>query len=220
MLGIKTTVANSSVLARKLGIFPGPRHLLLNTTTKSRLSSRINAYLSSNKLNSVERMPRAVSKFITHHPWSVQHVTRTHEVLLHKTIHARAMDIKWSIFPASTGGLTTSSQSGVNFTISVSDKLTPQGLVFVCRTKKRSSYRYVIDRISSYGSFSERDSKYSYRGPSFMTLEPELQAAFDEVLHDWGISTEVIDFIEASSQYYNNLEYINWLCSINDFISK
>ena len=50
--------------------------------------------------------------------------------------------------------------------------------------------------------------------------EPALQEAFDEVLHSWGINTEVVDFIEASSQYYNKVEYVSWLNSIKDFISQ
>ena len=67
---------------------------------------------------------------------------------------------------------------------------------------------------------SERDSELSYGGPRFDTLEPELQVAFDKVLHAWGIDEAVVDFIEASSVYYYNSEYINWLHNVNDFISK
>jgi hypothetical protein len=78
----------------------------------------------------------------------------------------------------------------------------------------------VIGSISCYRSFAERDSKASYKGPLFSSLEPALQESLDQILHEWNITTEVIDFIEASAQYYNNLEYINWLGSINDFISK
>ena len=212
--------AHSTNVARMMGIFPRPISSSLNTFTKSRLSSRITAHLSSSKIGNPDKMPRAVSKFIIHHPWNIKHVTGSEEVELHKTIHARAVDVKWSIGPSS--GIASSMQpiSGVHFTISVSDKLTPQGMVFECRTQKASSYKYVIDRVSCYSSFAERDSLSSYRGPLFASLEPELQGAFDQVLHDWGISTEVIDFIEASAQYYNNLEYIRWLCNINEFISK
>jgi hypothetical protein len=113
-----------------------------------------------------------------------------------------------------------SPRTTIPFTISVEDKLTPQGMIFRCSTKTGASYRYVIERVTCFTSFAERDSFSSYYGPRFDTLEPTLQEAFDEVLHEWGMSGEVIDFIEASSQYYNNVEYVNWLCNINDFISK
>lgn len=221
MLGRNSVLcANSSVLATMAGIFPRPNLVYLNTSTRSRLSNRINAVLSSSKLNSPDRMPPAVSKFIIHHPWSIEHVNGSQDVYLRNTIFARSVDIHWSILPAPSGGISISTGFGVPFTISVADNLTPQGLVFECRTQKRASYRYVIERITSYRSLTERGSRSSYKGPAFVTLDPALQAAFDETLHDWGISTEVVDFIEASSQYYNNMEYINWLCNINDFISK
>jgi hypothetical protein len=92
--------------------------------------------------------------------------------------------------------------------------------MFHCRTKRGASYRYVIDSVQCYVSHSERDSRTSYKGPLFESLEPTLQEAFDEVLHSWGMTSEVIDFVEASCQYYNNSEYIRWLLNINDFISS
>lgn len=221
MLGCKSVFRTYSPhLVRNMGIFSRPLCASLNTFTKSRLSSRITAHLSSNKLGSPEKMPRAVSKFIIHHPWTVHHVKGAAEVGLHKTVHARAIDIKWVIAPSSSVASFASPVSGVQFTISVSDKLTPQGIILDCRSQKASPYKYVIDRVRCYTSFAERDSLSSYRGPLFASLEPKLQSAFDEVLHDWGISTELIDFIDASAEYYNNLEYIRWLCNINEFISK
>jgi hypothetical protein len=221
MLGIfRLKRDSSSNIAMCKGIFPLPAVMSLTTAPKSRLSDRISAHLNSSKLRNPETMPRAISKFITHHPWSVTHVAGSDEVFLHNTVDARAIDIRWSIIPVIGDNFSPLPQPGIPFTISVSDKLTPQGIVFRCRTRRTSSFRYAIERVGCYTSFPERDSSTSYAGPHFATLEPELQMAFDEVLHAWGMNTEVVDFIEASSQYYNNLEYINWLCNINDFISK
>jgi len=93
-------------------------------------------------------------------------------------------------------------------------------MVFRCTTKRGASYRYVINGVQCYTSHAERDSSKSYKGPLFESLEPVLQEAFDEVLHSWGINPDMVDFIEASCQYYNNAEYIRWLLNINDFISS
>lgn len=165
-------------------------------------------------------MPRAVSKFITHHPWAVSHVIGSDQVSLQHTVNARGVDIRWSLVPTTGSNFVGASRGTIPFTISIEDKLTPQGLIFRCATKKGATYRYVVERVSCYATFAERDSFSSYYGPRFDTLEPTLQEAFDEVLHEWGMGGEVVDFIEASSQYYNNVEYVNWLCNINDFISK
>lgn len=220
MLGAKAISRGlSSFLPYSKGLLPKQASLSLNTAAKSRLSSRITAHLNSNRFKSPEKMPRAISKFITHHPWTVTHLPGSHEVCLDQTVDARAIDIRWSIIPSSDGSFQFASD-GIPFTISISDKLTPQGMIFRCRTQQGGSFRFNIDRVGCYSTFSERDSLSSYPGPHFATLEPELQIAFDEVLHSWGMNAEVIEFIEASSQYYNNSEYISWLCNINDFISK
>ncbi len=81
-------------------------------------------------------------------------------------------------------------------------------------------YRYVINRVQCYSSVAEKDASESYKGPFFESLEPEFQEALDELLSSWSINSEVVDFIEASSQYYNNAEHMRWLLNINDFISS
>ena len=137
---------------------------------------------------------------------------------MRRTVDARAIDIKWEFSPSAGGDFVNATP--ISFTISVEDKLTPQGMVFHCRTRKAASYRYLIEHLECYTSHSERDAYSKYRGPRFETLEPILQEAFDEVLHSWGMGPEVIDFIEASSQYYNSMEYVSWLSNIKDFISQ
>lgn len=98
--------------------------------------------------------------------------------------------------------------------------LSPQGMIFRCQSKRGMDYRYVVKRVQCYSTTAERDSSKSYSGPLFESLEPELQEALDELLSTWLINTDVVDFIEASSQYYNNAEHMRWLLNINDFISN
>ena len=192
----------------------------MDSPATARLSSRISAHLNSSKVISPDKMPRAISKFITHYPWSIQHKTGSSVVSMHNTVHARAVDIRWELPIATSVEFASHTKLSVPFTISVEDKLTPQTLLFHCRTWKGRSYRFLIERVSCYSTHVERDAFSSYKGPNFASLDPALQEAFDEVLHSWGMNTEVIDFIEASNQYYNNVEFVNWLCNINDFISK
>ena len=169
---------------------------------------------------SPEQMPRAVSKFITHHPWSIRHKAGTCLVSMHNTVHARGIDINWDIYQTQSPNLGGIPPQSIPFTISVEDKLTPQGMIFHCRTRKTATYRFVIERVECYSSHAERKSDSRFRGPRFDSLEPALQEAFDEVLHSWGMNSEVVDFIEASSQYYNKVEYVAWLNSIKNFISQ
>jgi hypothetical protein len=196
-------------------LFP---HRFITTPASSRLTSRIDAHLSSSKASKKEVMPRAISRFIIHYPWSIRHTSGTRKVSMHRTVDARAIEIKWELFPSVGGDFVNA--TSIFFTISVEDKLTPQGMIFHCRTRKGANYRYMIECVECYTSHTERDSRSSFRGPRFDTLEPILQEAFDELLHSWGMGTEVIDFIEASSQYYNSMEYVSWLSNIKDFISQ
>jgi len=219
---LSTKVFSSSMMrsikSTPFTFFPATRGV--HTPATSRLSNRIDAHLNSSKVMSPEQMPRAVSKFITHHPWSIRHKAGATAVSMHNTVLARAVDIHWDIFPSTANDFVGICQASIPFTISVEDKLTPQGMIFHCSTRKAVSYRYVIERVECYRSHAELRSKSRFRGPRFDTLEPALQEAFDEVLHSWGINTEVVDFIEASSQYYNKVEYVSWLNSIKDFISQ
>jgi len=149
---------------------------------------------------------------------------------MYNDVDARRIEIKWDIMNNSPGNflkvrspLTAhfiEHQATIPFSISIEDKLTPQGMLFHCRTRRGTIYRYVINSVQCYSSHAERDSKTSYRGPLFESLEATLQESFDEVLHSWGMTSEVVDFVEASSQYYNNSEYVRWLLNINDFISS
>ena len=225
----KTTTIPKSIIRFGNPLFPIIRWS--STPASDRLINRINAHLSSSKLMNPAKMPRAISKFITHYPWTLHHSPGSGVMSMHNDVDARRVDIKWEILNSSPGNFLkvrgisrnispTSYQATIPFSISVEDKLTPQGMVFHCRTKRGTSYRYVINSVQCYASHSERDSITSYKGPLFESLEPALQEAFDEVLNSWGMTSEVIDFVEASSQYYNNSEYIRWLLNINDFISS
>lgn len=91
---------------------------------------------------------------------------------------------------------------------------------FYCETARSPSYRYMINQVRCFSSHAERDSPLSYKGPKFESLSVPLQESLDEVMHSWGVNSEVVDFIEASSTYYNNSEYIQWLLNINDFINS
>lgn len=69
----------------------------MNTRATYRLSSRINAHLSSNKVIDPHRMPRTISKFITHYPWSVQHKAGSRRISMHNTVAARLINVSWDI---------------------------------------------------------------------------------------------------------------------------
>lgn len=69
----------------------------MNTRATSRLSSRINAHLSSSKIISPNKMPRAISKFITHYQWSVHHKAGSGAVSMQNTVSARLIDIRWDL---------------------------------------------------------------------------------------------------------------------------
>lgn len=160
-------------------------------------------------------MPREISKFVTSEKWSIHHSEGSRLISIDQTVDARKVAVEWLLPEIDTHGPVE-----LDFRISVEDKLTPQGMVFSCVIRETGNYRYIIKFIRCYRTYFERDSSSSYGGPRFDSLEPELQAALDEVLHSWGVNEEVIDFIGASSKYYYNSEYINWLHNVNDFISK
>lgn len=93
-------------------------------------------------------------------------------------------------------------------------------MVFQCETKRGSGYRYLINHVRCYSSHAERDALKGYKGPKFESLNVPLQEGLDELMFTWGVTAEVMDFIEAASKYYDNSEYIRWLLNINDFISR
>jgi hypothetical protein len=68
-----------------------------NTPASDRLSSRINAHLSSSKLLHPVKMPRAISKFITHYPWTLQHSPGSSIISMHNDVDARKVEVKWEI---------------------------------------------------------------------------------------------------------------------------
>lgn len=179
-----------------------------------RMSKSLATQLASSTVSLRKMMPREISKFITAEKWSVRHNVGSKFACIERTVEARKVQVEWML------PMSVFDESRLEFRIHIEDKLTPQGMVFTCFTRQRRTHRFVIKFLQCYGSFSERDSAHSYEGPRFDTLEPQLQAAFDETLHAWGIDGEVIDFIEASSKYYKNAEYINWLHNVSEFISK
>ena len=75
----------------------------LDSSASSRLSNRISTHLSSRKLLDPVKMPRAISRFITHYPWSVDHTPGSTIVSMKHVVDARAVDVSWDIadaFPA------------------------------------------------------------------------------------------------------------------------
>ena len=75
----------------------------MDSPASNRLSNRINAHLSSSKLRSPDKMPRAISRFITHYPWSVNHEPGSTHIVMSNVVDARSINVSWNIadsFPA------------------------------------------------------------------------------------------------------------------------
>ncbi len=75
----------------------------MDSPASTRLSSRISAHLSSTKVGNPDKMPRAISRFITHYPWSVHHEPGSTTIVMSNVVDARAINVSWDIadsFPA------------------------------------------------------------------------------------------------------------------------
>ena len=104
---IKHMNSRASVVPNYLSRFSHPLFPFIrrmDTPAGARLSNRINAHLSSSKVISPDKMPRAVSKFITYHPWSIQHKPGSSFMSMHNTVDARSIDIRWDLINGSSGG--------------------------------------------------------------------------------------------------------------------
>ena len=93
------SITMGSVIVRFVNpLFPIVRWM--ESTASSRLSNRISAQLSSTKLREPSKMPRAISRFITHYPWSVQHTPGSSIVSMKNVVDARSIDVSWDIADA------------------------------------------------------------------------------------------------------------------------
>ena len=96
----------STYIGKRIARFGNPWFPIvrwLDSPASSRLSDRISAHLSSSKMKDPVKMPRAISRFITHYPWSVVHTPGSTIVSMRNVVDARAIEVSWNIadaFPA------------------------------------------------------------------------------------------------------------------------
>ena len=73
-----------------------------------------------------------------------------------------------------------------------------------------------IAKIKSEGEFVD---KFNYQGPKFAELDEALQAEFENYLTEFGINTQLSEFILGYSDVKEDSEYRIWLKSVNSFFN-
>ena len=107
------------------------------------------------------------------------------------------------------------SETGINFNVSIK-KTSGETVVASCTAAESlriNSIRYVPN-----GTAVDDDNLYG--GPSFDTLDEEVQEAFIQYLEDRGIDEDMTYFILSYSKMKEQSEYMNWLENITKFVSN
>lgn len=67
---------------------------------------------------------------------------------------------------------------------------------------------------------SEVSRELVYHGPPFSNLDEELQESLEVYLESRGITSDLSTFITSYSEYKENVEYINWLGSMQKYFGN
>lgn len=98
-----------------------------------------------------------------------------------------------------------------DLSVTIESKSSGAGLTFFCSTSPGEDHRYVIGNVKAFASADEKDSVSAYNGPEFEDLDDKLQESFDEYLAEYGMSSEICDFVDATALDKEQREYVQWL---------
>lgn len=105
-------------------------------------------------------------------------------------------------------------EGSIEFDVKVTDKAGNR-LIFECL----ASDGVQIDGIAFFRQADSDDDKDMYDGPKFDELDPRVQAAFYALLDERGVSPDLCALINMYATHKENLEYVNWLEAVHNFVS-
>lgn len=109
------------------------------------------------------------------------------------------------------------------FTIRLTKKGSPSG-IFIDASTVDNNYEFQTVQFAEnvdelYKAYiNQRDVDY-YTGPSFNSLDERLQAEIEDFLKNFGISEELMGFINIMAMDRDQQLYLQWLKNVKGFFS-
>lgn len=106
-------------------------------------------------------------------------------------------------------------ETGINFDVSIK-KTSGETMIASCtaaETLRIHSVRYVPSGV-------DVDDDNLYGGPTFDTLDEQVQEAFIQYLEDRGVDEDMTYFILSYSKLKEQSEYMNWLENMTKFVTN
>ena len=127
---------------------------------------------------------------------------------LTKTMHDKTIEVNYQ--PAKVTSIDNKEQSRAEFTVTVKDK-NGCGVLFVCSTEN------TIMTIHSI-AYSKNIEKRVFKLFEFSKFSGEVQKAFINYLEFLGITKKMVAYIECEAIDKDQIQCMNWLKSIKDFL--